>query len=190
MPSCFNSLFRVPFRFLSRHLLNVFRFPTFFIPDWEAAATAEFSPLAAVLRPVRFDANIFRGPVPGQQSPAILSVCRLIRFMVHPRRTLSCLCVTLTHFVLAKFITILKFGNVCLRLYTTRPRLWVGLRTGFAVTLALSGSVLDDVMDHVGWERAHTARYYMQLEKVLRHDSTSAFMAAAVDGPQICGGSE
>ena len=36
---------------------------------------------------------------------------------------------------------------------------------------------------HVGWERSHTARYYMQLEQVLRHDSTSALMAAAVDGP-------
>lgn len=56
-------------------------------------------------------------------------------------------------------------------------------RSGCAVTLALSGSALADVMGHVGWERAHTARYYMQLEKVLRHDSTSALLAAAVDGP-------
>ena len=57
-------------------------------------------------------------------------------------------------------------------------------RSGCAVTLALSGSALADIMGHVGWERAHTARYYMQLEQVLRHDSTSALMAAAVDGPQ------
>ena len=54
-------------------------------------------------------------------------------------------------------------------------------RSGCAVTLALSGSDLAEVMGHVGWERAHTARYYMQLEKVLRHDSTCALMAAAVD---------
>lgn len=54
-------------------------------------------------------------------------------------------------------------------------------RSGCVVTLALSGSALADVMGHVGWERAHTARYYMQLEKVLRHDSTCALMAEAVD---------
>ena len=57
-------------------------------------------------------------------------------------------------------------------------------RSGCAVTLALAGSALADIMGHVGWERAHTARYYMQLEKVLRHDSTSALMAAAVDDNQ------
>lgn len=57
-------------------------------------------------------------------------------------------------------------------------------RSGCAITLALSGSALADVMGHVGWERAHTARYYMQLEKVLRHDSSSALMAAAVDAPR------
>jgi integrase len=57
-------------------------------------------------------------------------------------------------------------------------------RAGCAITLALSGSALADVMGHVGWERAHTARYYMQLEKVLRHDNTSAHFAAAVDDTQ------
>ena len=36
-------------------------------------------------------------------------------------------------------------------------------------------------MSHVGWERSHTASYYMQLEKVLRHDSTSALLTEAVD---------
>ena len=36
-------------------------------------------------------------------------------------------------------------------------------------------------MGHVGWEGAHTARYYMQLEKALRHDNTSTIMAAAVN---------
>ena len=49
-------------------------------------------------------------------------------------------------------------------------------RPGCAITLALSGSVLADVMTHVGWERSDTASYYMQLEKVLHHDSTSALL--------------
>lgn len=54
-------------------------------------------------------------------------------------------------------------------------------RSGCAITLALSGSALTDVMSHVGWERSHTANYYMQLEKVLCHDSTSALLTEAVD---------
>lgn len=54
-------------------------------------------------------------------------------------------------------------------------------RSGCAITLALSGSALTDVMSHVGWERSHTASYYMQLEKVLRHDSPSALLTEAVD---------
>ena len=33
----------------------------------------------------------------------------------------------------------------------------------------------------MGWERSHTASHYMQLEKVLRHDSTSALLTEAVD---------
>ena len=36
-------------------------------------------------------------------------------------------------------------------------------------------------MSHVGWERSHRATYYMQLEKVLRHDNASALLAEAVD---------
>ena len=55
-------------------------------------------------------------------------------------------------------------------------------RSGCAITLALSGSALADVMSHVGWERSLTASYYMQLEKVLRHDSTSALLTEGVDG--------
>ena len=54
-------------------------------------------------------------------------------------------------------------------------------RSGCAITLALSGSALADVMSHVGWERSHTASYYMQLEKVLRYDSASALLSEAVD---------
>ena len=54
-------------------------------------------------------------------------------------------------------------------------------RSGCAITLALSGSALADVMSHVGWERSHTASYYMQLEKVFRHDNTSALLTEVVD---------
>ena len=49
------------------------------------------------------------------------------------------------------------------------------------MTLALTGSQLVDVMDQVGWEREHTAHYYMQLAKVLRHDTASSCFAEAVD---------
>ena len=53
--------------------------------------------------------------------------------------------------------------------------------SGCAITLALLGSVLADVMSHVGWERSHTASYYMKFEKVLRQDSTTALLTEAVD---------
>ena len=55
-------------------------------------------------------------------------------------------------------------------------------RSACAITLALTRSQLADVMDHMGWEREHTAHYYMKLAKVLRHDSTSSCLAEAVDG--------
>lgn len=54
-------------------------------------------------------------------------------------------------------------------------------RSGCAITLALSGSALADVMSHVGWERSQTATYYTQLEKVLRHDNATALLTEAVD---------
>lgn len=46
----------------------------------------------------------------------------------------------------------------------------------------LSGNRYVLLQGHVGWERAHTASHYMQLEKVLRHESTSALLVEAVDG--------
>ena len=42
-----------------------------------------------------------------------------------------------------------------------------GFLTGCAITLALPGAGLTEIMDHVGWTRRHTASYYMQLAKVL-----------------------
>ena len=41
-------------------------------------------------------------------------------------------------------------------------------RSGCAVTLALSGSPLADVMSHVGWMNSKTALYYLKLADVLR----------------------
>ena len=38
-----------------------------------------------------------------------------------------------------------------------------GFRSGCAITLALTGADLAEIMDHVGWNRRHTALYYMQL---------------------------
>lgn len=42
-----------------------------------------------------------------------------------------------------------------------------GFSSGCAITLALSGVELTEIMDNVGWNRRHTALHYPQLEKVL-----------------------
>ena len=49
-----------------------------------------------------------------------------------------------------------------------------GFRAGCAITLALSGAELSEIMDHVGWTRRHTALYYLQLAKVLSPAGASA----------------
>ena len=54
-----------------------------------------------------------------------------------------------------------------------------GFRAGCAITLALSGVELSDIMDHVGWARRHTALYYLQLAKVLNPEGASAKLAEA-----------
>ena len=36
-----------------------------------------------------------------------------------------------------------------------------GFRSGCAITLALTGADLAEIMDHVGWTRRHTALYYL-----------------------------
>ena len=48
-----------------------------------------------------------------------------------------------------------------------------GFRSGCAITLALSGVELSEIMDHVGWSRRHAALYYMQLAKVLNPGSSA-----------------
>ena len=42
-----------------------------------------------------------------------------------------------------------------------------GFRAGCAITLALSGAELSEIMDHVGYTRRHMALHYLQLAKVL-----------------------
>lgn len=52
-----------------------------------------------------------------------------------------------------------------------------GFRAGCAITLALSGIELSEIMDHVGWTQRHTALYYFQLAKVLNPSGASARLA-------------
>lgn len=56
-----------------------------------------------------------------------------------------------------------------------------GFRSGCAITLALTGADLSEIMDHVGWNRRHTALYYLQLAKVLNPTGASEKLAS----PQI-----
>ena len=53
-----------------------------------------------------------------------------------------------------------------------------GFRAGCAVTLALSGAELSEIMDHVGWTRRHTALYYLKLANVLNPAGASARLAS------------
>ncbi|CAH3157018.1 unnamed protein product [Porites lobata] len=53
-----------------------------------------------------------------------------------------------------------------------------GFRSGSAITLALSGSQLADVMSHVGWSNMGTALYYMKLAEVLREGSPSDLLSS------------
>ena len=51
-------------------------------------------------------------------------------------------------------------------------------RSGSAITLALSGSQLADVMSRVGWSNKGTALYYMKLAEVLREGSPSDLLSS------------
>lgn len=51
-------------------------------------------------------------------------------------------------------------------------------RSGSAITLALSGSQLADIMSHVGWNNKETAFYYVKLVEVLCIDSPSHLLSA------------
>ncbi|KAL9967636.1 hypothetical protein ACROYT_G025911 [Oculina patagonica] len=51
------------------------------------------------------------------------------------------------------------------------------IMSGCAITLALTGADLSEIIEHVGWARRHTALYYLQLAKVLNHDDASGRLA-------------
>ena len=52
-------------------------------------------------------------------------------------------------------------------------------RSGCLITLALSGVELKitEIMDHIGWNRRHTALHYLQLAKVLNPSGAPARLA-------------
>jgi len=52
-----------------------------------------------------------------------------------------------------------------------------GFRSGCAITVALSGVELSEIMDHVGWNRRHTALHYLHLAKVLNPPGASPKLA-------------
>ena len=54
-----------------------------------------------------------------------------------------------------------------------------GFRSGCAITLALSGIELSEIMDHVDWNPCHTALHYLQLAKVLNPIGASAKLASS-----------
>ena len=53
-----------------------------------------------------------------------------------------------------------------------------GFPSGCAITLALTGADLSEIMDHVGWTRRHSALYYLQLAKVLNPSGASGRLVA------------
>ena len=51
------------------------------------------------------------------------------------------------------------------------------LRESLAITLALSGSQLADIMEHVGWCHAPTASRYLKVAQVLRPGGPSDLLS-------------
>lgn len=77
-----------------------------------------------------------------------------------------------------------------LRLYLKEAGLDEGetlhsFRSGSAITLALSGSQLADIMDHVGWQSNSMALYYLKLAQVLRPGGPSDILASQ-DEDSLC----
>lgn len=52
-----------------------------------------------------------------------------------------------------------------------------GFRSGVAVSLALSGVSLHEIMDHVGWKNSSTALYYIKLKQVVNPAGAAAKLA-------------
>jgi len=61
-----------------------------------------------------------------------------------------------------------------------------GFRSGCAITQALTGEDLAEIMDHVGWTRRHTALYYMRLTKVLHQAGASARLTSYIGTEPSC----
>ena len=61
-----------------------------------------------------------------------------------------------------------------------------GFRVGCAITLALSGAELSEIMDHAGWTRRHTALHYLQLAKVLNPAVTAEWNDVTVLKRFVC----
>ena len=57
-------------------------------------------------------------------------------------------------------------------------------RSGCAITLALSGSPLADVMSHVGWTNPKTALYYIKLADVIRAGAPSNLLVSNASSHQ------
>ena len=62
-----------------------------------------------------------------------------------------------------------------------------GFRCGGAITMALTGSTLDNIVDHVGWRSHNMAKYYMQLHKSLQPASVAANTAQYKELNQLNG---
>lgn len=53
-------------------------------------------------------------------------------------------------------------------------------RCGGAITMALTGSALDDIVEHVDWKSHRMARHYLQLHKSFQPDSVAARISQAI----------
>lgn len=65
---------------------------------------------------------------------------------------------------LKTYLTDLPIGNKTL----------YSFRCGSAITMAQTGSSLEDIIEHVGWKSPRMATYYMQLLRTMGPDSVSA----------------
>ena len=53
----------------------------------------------------------------------------------------------------------------------------LGLRSGCAISLALSCADLNSIMEHIGWKTTSTAEHYIKLHQVMAPDGVSQTLA-------------
>ena len=80
----------------------------------------------------------------------------------------------------------LPAAETCLKVYLKEMNMderetLQGFRASCAITLALTGADLVEIMDHVGWSRHHTALYYLQLAKVFNPAGARLLSSSAVN---------